>query len=725
MVLMPMRIRHLSLLLLALASLVIVAMAGLAWIQLEQASQDILGKEQTSAAQEIQEGLTLTQTRLAAIAHNLASWEETQQQFLHREYYGLWRDFTVRDSGFLNAGIIAVALYDGAGQMLGEPRGPVMPRQVPVNDLETRFSHLDTREHVLIRFPVHANLGQGALMGFGAMKVDLLQQVREVRAYRYADIQSLKINLRGDAGNLAGIVTNLEFSTLPNRDLKDIKEILRTGFLRLLAAVLVLLLLGAWLFRTLLVRPLGRMAQEIDVLKSTQAPVRQVLNQAMPLLELESVRRAFAEYHQTLTDLRHDLERNSQDFYDQARQDALTGCFNRRAFEEDWQALAESGYTGKSALLLFDCDHFKPINDTYGHGVGDAVLRAIVDCLARAMRAGDRLYRLGGDEFATLLVNSDRDSALSAAQRCLHQLQNHDFEQYGVKEPVSISIGIALADGPGGNLHALQSQADLAMYHAKRPGGRKLVFFESGLDSMASLVSSSKVSAVYGALKESSRIHLHYQPIVRLPDERTEYYEALTRIVHNGEILMPATLFPIIHAYRLDAEFDLSVIRSLDRDMKRGSLSPDQGISVNISPQGILHDEVIRQLLLLRQHNPERKLIVEITETALITQIDKAAEQIQRLRDAGCLVALDDFGSGYSSLRHLTSMPVDIVKFDISMIRLLAGDDPRQRLMVGEIANIVSSNGYLLVAEGVESSELLDRVTALGFNYAQGFLFGQ
>jgi diguanylate cyclase (GGDEF)-like protein len=141
--------------------------------------------------------------------------------------------------------------------------------------------------------------------------------------------------------------------------------------------------------------------------------------------------------------MHRDLERSSRDFYDQARRDALTGAFNRRAFDEDWQALEQDARVGRRTLILFDCDHFKAINDTYGHPVGDAVIQAIARSLAGALRHNDRLYRLGGDEFAAILVGSDLHMAEGIAERCQEQLLVHDFGQYGIAEPVTISVGLA------------------------------------------------------------------------------------------------------------------------------------------------------------------------------------------------------------------------------------------------------------------------------------------
>ena len=261
------------------------------------------------------------------------------------------------------------------------------------------------------------------------------------------------------------------------------------------------------------------------------------------------------------------------------------------------------------------------------------------------------------------------------------------------------------------------------MYTAKRPGSRKLVFYREDMGGMAALLGNKEISAVFQAIENPDLIELHYQSVMSLPMAHKEYVEALTRIRFEGELIGPEAIFPIVQARNLDVEFDLAVIRALDRDLAQNRLPARQGISVNLSAPSIVNTKVIDALAALIQAHPGRKIVAEITETALITQIEVASSNIRRLRDAGCLVALDDFGSGYSSLRYLATMPVDLVKFDISMVQMLDNGDRRQQLMMEEISNMVVTAGYRMVAEGVETRALLDKVIGLGFSHAQGYYF--
>jgi diguanylate cyclase (GGDEF)-like protein len=444
------------------------------------------------------------------------------------------------------------------------------------------------------------------------------------------------------------------------------------------------------------------------------------------LAELENVRRSFSNYQDRLEELHTNLEQSSRNFYQQARRDALTGAYNRRAIEEDWSASDRGEHHRQCAFLLFDCDHFKAINDSYGHDVGDAVIKAVASCLEQALRTSDRLYRLGGDEFATFLADTNKEQTQRISERCLELVQAHDFQQYGLPEPVGISIGVAMINNQDAtrSLSKLQKQADLAMYAAKRPGGDKIVVYRAELGEVASLVASKSIQAVFSAIKDPLLLTMHYQGIIKLPEQSPDYVEALARITFNGELFGPGDIFPIVQSRRLDAEFDLAIIAAVRRDLEQGVLAADQGVSINISAPGIVQSNIVDALLEL-SHTQQRKIVIEITETTLITQMKTASRHIRQLREAGCLVALDDFGSGYSSLRYLSSMPVDIVKFDISMIRLLNAESPQQRVITEEMAAIVKTAGYQIVAEGIETEQMLESVQRIGFHYAQGFLFGK
>jgi diguanylate cyclase (GGDEF)-like protein len=732
----PFRISHLSVGFVALVGAMSVALALYMNHELEGISETISARERLAAGKEVREALQAMQAEAQHIAGSLAEWDETRQQLAFSEYYALWRDTRVKDSGMVPETVDRVSLYDKQGTILApNPDNDPIPARLNLDRLPGYLlMSSDPPEHghphVAYFRPVYADPSGQVLLGFVGVKFDLMGELTRTRQFRYADITRIQAPKEGNhLTDLMHLVESIQYEVPKNPSLQLIHEVFKKELIHLLLFVIIILSIASFLLHRVMIRPLLAISREIDSLQGASSNLGSGLMAArnMPVLELENVRRSFNNYQSRLAELHSNLEQSSQDFYLQAHHDALSGAHNRRAFEEDWRDSEALERCDRCALVLFDCDHFKAINDTYGHAAGDEVIKALAICLEKSLRSGDRLYRLGGDEFATVLPDADREIAQAIAERCLEKVVAHDFKQYGLSEPVSISIGVAFAECGTHQmaLGELQKRADLAMYAAKRPGSAKIVFYHDELGEVAALVANRSVSGVYQAIQDSTLIEMHYQAIMRLPETEKEYVEALARIRFEGHLLSPADIFSIVQARRLDAEFDLAIIETVQRDMQHGRLPVGQGVSINVSAPGIVHAKVVDALLALREAEPGRKIVIEITETALITQMEVASAHIRQLRTAGCLIALDDFGSGYSSLRYLSSMPVDLVKFDISMTRLLEHSDPQQALITAEVAAMVKNAGYRIVAEGVETQAMLDRIKQIGFHYAQGYFFGK
>jgi EAL domain-containing protein (putative c-di-GMP-specific phosphodiesterase class I) len=303
--------------------------------------------------------------------------------------------------------------------------------------------------------------------------------------------------------------------------------------------------------------------------------------------------------------------------------------------------------------------------------VGDLVIRAITSTLQDTLRHGDRLYRLGGDEFATIFLDIDSALVLKTAERCIEAVSNYDFRKLGINEPIRISAGMAYAVGTDvEQLINLPKYSDVAMYHAKRPGKSKIAVFDPAMINSTDVLFSNRINnIVFNVMDNDESIEIHYQPITSLETGEALYYEALLRIRDGDNLIMPSTIFPLINERRIEAEFDLAIIGKIAKDLEMGKIPAGKGITFNVSGPGVIDPAVLKKINSLAVYLKQYTLIIEVTETALITQLHLASDILNNLRKTGFKIALDDFGSGYSSLSYLSNMPVDCVKFDVSLIR--------------------------------------------------------
>jgi diguanylate cyclase (GGDEF)-like protein len=540
--------------------------------------------------------------------------------------------------------------------------------------------------------------------------------------------KTLELSAFSESISIQESIQHLKFSLPQNLDLQILISVVRKSLILLVLGVLILSIVFYWAATRLIQQPIQRLVNHIHSLQDSSRGGNISLSQPLILSELDEVRESLNEYQLRLSQVHQNLDQKNQELWDLAFHDSLTGCYNRRAFDEHWNGLLSSLPSSRLnvSMILFDCNHFKALNDTYGHQVGDAVLRAISESIQRSLRSGDNLYRIGGDEFVLILLDADQAAAEHLAQRCLEYVGQYNFYQYGIDEPVRVSVGISstVSDNRD-NLINLHWQADIAMYHAKRPGNRHIMHYTPEMNSESGSVLSNRIIvAVHQAITSGDNLVMHYQPVVNLNDDRVEYYEALVRIRDGNDIISPADIFQIVESRRLEQEFDLAVFGCIHKDLASGKLPEGTGISINVSGPSIIDERVVEWLDPFVAYMGRYKLQVEVTETSLIRQLHKAGNVLNRLRDKGFIVALDDFGSGYSSLRYLASMPVDLVKFDITLIRGLE-ENSQQRTVIEGLAEVIMHAGFPLVAEGIEHIQLLDRVRDLGFCYAQGYLIGR
>jgi diguanylate cyclase (GGDEF)-like protein len=702
--------------------------------QTRSVSEDLARSNREAAQSELAAATERLFRRVASQADKLAHWDETRQQLVAPEYYAYWRDQRVYASGMLSRLYARVGLYYPSGKPLApNPATHKMPAHLPADIGMNQLRNWLGKEAGAIvfyqAFPVFGDEQRRSLLGYGLIRVDFMSELLSREDFNFADMSSVKLSLEpGDTLAPQNLFSRLDFNARDDRNQLRFQTIMSRTLLALFAVLLVAGLLGYLVYNRLLMRPLHLLSQDIDAMQQGRFDPGAARARAMHVAELEAIRRSLHDYQLRLRELHGSLEHQNREFRSQARQDALTGCHNRRAYEEDWQRLREElkSVPQGVAFLLFDCDRFKTINDTYGHAKGDRVLSIIADALVMALRANDRLYRLGGDEFATFLSRTTPVQARQIAQRCQSLIEAANFTDLGINEPVGISIGVAFCGADQlARIDELPKQADIAMYTAKQPGRTRIALYGDDTERASqTLVASRETSALFQALTSPGMVEMHYQPIHGLPERQVGYYEALARIRYRDELIMPNAFLPVVSSRRLETEFDLAVLRQVDLDLTSGQLPPGMGVSINLSAQSISHPEVVSLLLELSRHNASHPLMLEITETSLITQMTEVRTYLDLLRTVHFRIAMDDFGTGYSPLRYLVDLPVDVVKFDISLVRKL-GEDSRAGQVVADFARMMIDAGYALVAEGVETEAALAKVASLGFAHVQGYLLGR
>ncbi len=715
--------------------LVMVSLIGgfAAW-QTRSVSHNLESSNRDAAQSELAAAVERLYRRTAAQGEMLTHWDETRQQLVMPEYYTYWRDQRVYESGMLRSRHTRAALYDALGHLLApSPARQSFPPRLP--DTVTPFqptAWLADESGTLAyyqAFPVFSDEQHRALLGHGLIRVDFMAELLERESFHFVDLKSVSLALKpGDTLAPADLFSRIRFAARVDPNQIRFQTIMSRTLLALFVLLAATALLGFAVYNRLLVRPLNQLSQDIEAMQRGRYSPAAARAQTMHVTELDTIRRSLHEYQLQLRELHGSLEHQNREFRSQARQDALTGCYNRRAYEEDWERFREELKHAPQgvAFLLFDCDRFKTINDTYGHAKGDRVLTIIADALVMALRANDRLYRLGGDEFATFLARTTPTQAKQIAQRCQSLIEAASFGDVGINEPVGISIGIAFCSpGQHEQIADLPKHADIAMYTAKQPGRNRIALYGEDTERAAqTLVASRETSALFQALATPGMIEMHYQPIHALPSRKLDYYEALARIRYNGDLIMPGAFLPVISSRRLETEFDLAVIQQIDADLASSKLPEGVGVSINLSAQTISRAEVVSHLLELSRHNARHPLMLEITETSLITQMAEVSTYLELLRTVHFRIAMDDFGTGYSPLRYLVDLPVDVVKFDISLISKLAQENRAARV-VADFARMMSDAGYSLVAEGVETESVLAKVEELGIEHVQGYLLGR
>jgi diguanylate cyclase (GGDEF)-like protein/PAS domain S-box-containing protein len=405
-----------------------------------------------------------------------------------------------------------------------------------------------------------------------------------------------------------------------------------------------------------------------------------------------------------------------------AHHDALTDLPNRALLRERLEAaLAYVRHGDSLAVHYLDLDHFKSINDTLGHTVGDELLKMVAERLRGCVRDTDTVARLGGDEFAIVQIGlRDIKDAADLAQRIL-DLFKDPIEPGGHHVVTDVSIGIAIAPHDGVDADQLLKNTDLALYGAKADGRGTYRFFESEMDVRMKLRHSLEIDLRRAIA--NSEFELHYQPQINSLSNRICVCEALLRWRHRDRgLIAPSEFIPVAEETGLIVALGEWAVRQACADA--AAWPADVKVAVNISPAQLMNQNllpVVVNALAASGMQPNR-LEFEITEAALLQNNEKTIDALYQLRELGARIALDDFGTGYSSLSYLRRFPFDKIKIDRSFIEDVSGEDGALAI-VQAIMNLAVSLNMTTTAEGVETEEQLEIVRALGCTELQGYLF--
>ena len=414
----------------------------------------------------------------------------------------------------------------------------------------------------------------------------------------------------------------------------------------------------------------------------------------------------------------------------QASHDALTELCNRREFEHRLElALADRKLRADArpcALLYIDLDQFKLINDVSGHMAGDQLLTQLALAMRQQQRQGDVLARLGGDEFGLLAFGVDADGARKLAERLRECIEALMFSWESHTYTISASIGVVVVDHGEPTLKDLLAWADTACYLAKENGRNRVHVYREDNETTRRQSEMEWANRVRWAI-EQDRLLLDYQEIQPLgaAADDAPTIELLLRLRDDQDgIVLPGTFLQAAERYGLMPAIDRWVIRNALAHFSE--LHPSGArlgtCAINLSGASIEDDGLADFILgLIAQYQvPAHKLCFEITETVAVRNLLKVVNMIERLREAGCLIALDDFGAGMSSFGYLKNLPVDMIKIDGSFIRDL-DNDPMSRTIISAITQIGHQRGLKVVAEWVSASHMSAALHALGVDYGQGF----
>jgi Amt family ammonium transporter len=403
-----------------------------------------------------------------------------------------------------------------------------------------------------------------------------------------------------------------------------------------------------------------------------------------------------------------------------AERDPLTHLLNRSQLDPAVQRALDATREGRSAALMcLDLDDFKVVNDTAGHAAGDALLQSIAHLISRHTRPTDTVIRLGGDEFVIVLPDAPLAQAEIVAERIRAAVEHHRHTFGGRDFRVTTSIGL-LDLHPGLCLEDALARSDAACYASKR-NGRNLVTVSTSREGAERTEDHAWHARLIDAIDHDA-IDLWLQPIVSLETGETIFHEVLLRLPGSLGASLPGQFMPSARRYNMLPELDRCVVRNA---LDLLQFDPQLQLSINLSGRSASDPRLPEFLMTAvnRAGVDPGRVIFEITESELISDLPQAIERLTALRARGFRFALDDFGRGYSSFSYLRELPVEIVKIDGSYTQALA-EDPASAAFIGAITSLSHAIGLRCVAEHVEDASVIESLRNLGVDLAQGYHFG-
>ena len=407
-----------------------------------------------------------------------------------------------------------------------------------------------------------------------------------------------------------------------------------------------------------------------------------------------------------------------------ARHDALTSLPNRVLFHEQLvQGLRRTRSGEQLAVLCLDLDHFKDINDSLGHPIGDALLKEVGRRLKATVGESDTVARLGGDEFAVVQIGRSEETAARSLAGRLVEVIAAPYEIDDHQIVIGVSIGISLSPQDGSNPDELLKNADLALYRAKADGRGTYRFFETGMDARAQ--ARRLLEMDLRAALQRDEFEPYYQPIRDVASGRVVAFEALLRWNHPQRgLIAPINFIPLAEETGLIIQLGEFVLRSACADA--ATWPDDVDVAVNLSPVQFKNPNLIASVTeaLAASGLDTRRLELEITESVLLQNSEATLTTLHELRAMGVRISLDDFGTGYSSLSYLRSFPFDKIKIDRSFVSELATREDSMAI-IRAVTGLGRSLGIVTTAEGVENAAQLELLRREGCTQAQGYLFSK